>query len=1038
MRLIKKQKGFTLTPALLILVLLIMGGVTYLIYINTSTKASRKIEKSQLARFAAETGLHFMKGQLSKFNKEIGVGNIVNEWYKVTYNSSCIFYHIIDCPSRDNTTTGISKTSEEIPVKDGGNTIAKYKITLEDGSFLGTKTITGSTSEGFDRYGNKIWSNSTDKNYFKDEKVVRYGIRVDGYSIDSRGEKESSQSIYAVLDVPNNSDMNVFENWSEGFPSKYLLTTDGFEDMPDPLADRYLTLIGGQLITGKVHSNNRIDFLWNGNFDIYNPDRPTNTINEKYTVSHGRWSGAADPSPIAIKEIVRETSQPSNEVTIYGTNFSLDKTKTNIVINGSTPTNPIYVEEGKEIVPPATTETSVGFGTKLKINFPTTTTFPCTIDITSLDRSQTIRYIINSASDIKTNTTDPSYVPPLKIYGLMQVNDRRGFLTQQVYKQTTDYRFIGPPTFPGFNAPYIAWDPTGIEPAYGNFYETTYITEKNVPHNKIKVFDNITYYGYSALNLPNLYYIHAHKAPGENSFPWSATHTHGDIFGMLGVNLTQAVKPTDYLTSAPIVDWGHYHRHGIPQTLLTSVFQVPNDLFFKWGSSTATPDNTLKPKLASSKISPILAPNNFNFSNQRKYADQIMKIILNKNLSKDGSGNFNSLDEIAEDRENGYYVGGLVDFRSTYFGNDLKYYGGGDVLPPNSKITDTATIFVNDDPNDSDYMKVMSSPPNSKYHAYIYRQIPRNGTSISKTNCPIPNDPRINYTANGGIIFIRDGVVRIGGANYRGNVSSTVYTNTLGNNTIIDGNLTIISYSEVKPIDYTDNDITKAIDNKGDIVITGNVIYKNRITPWEKDVIKSDYNYTGFRQYKSSIANPSSTSDFITDSDGKANYLMSVSEKVNGLALIASNDIKIPVSHYKHPSTLENHYTTPAEESSSNCPCKDTITISGELIAGHKLTQTKVADGDTSKNDRLILYGSIYSFLPPNLSYFDRTDPNNRDEEALGRIYLYDKTLAQVQLAGTPAFPNSLTYDFTSYPVIGLTLPRIVPGTWKVVSDGAQ
>lgn len=1034
MKLIKKQNGFTLTPALFILVLLLMAGSTYLIYVNTSGKASIKIEKSQVAKSAAETGLYHIRAQLSKLNRFDTVNNkTLNDWYNVKdfYENNYLFGLVSGTVRNQNTT---KKISEFIDVKDEQNKIiSRYRVIIETGNFLNasTKTITGSNIEGKDKYGNDIWVNNTDKNFHKDERLYRYGVRVDGFSVDSVGKNEpGSQSLYAVIDVPNNSDMKVFTTWGPGFPSGYFLSTNGYESATASSPEKYLTLLGGQIITGKIHSNNRIDFQWDANFDIFNPDRP-NSINEKYTVTGARWSGAADNSPMLIRSIVREQGDPPNVISVYGTNFSLNLAKTSIVVNGSTAFNPTYVQEGRR--GSSAPYTPTGFGTKIKFTLPGSAVSPYTIDITNLERSQTIRYII-ADGDIGAVTpmVDPDNPPntippdPLKIYGLMQVNQRRGFLSQKVYTQGIDYRFIGPPSFPAFEDPYIAWDLGGDKPATNDFYEATYITEKNIPHNLIKVFDNITYTNYSLSNLPNFYYIHAHKAPGTSVFPWAATHGHGEIFGMSGINLLSANKPLDYLTNSPLPDWGHYHRHSIGANLITSSYT--RDLFFNWKLS------SYKPKNLDTKIAPILAPNSANFKTQRKYADQIMKIIFNKNLSKDVNGDFNSLDEIAEDRDNGYYnmKGGLLDFRATYFGNDLKYYNGNYVLPLGSKISDTASIFVNDDPNDSDYMRIEATKLNSKYHSYTYRQIPKNGTSISNNG---------DFIAPGGIIFVRDGIIRIGGASYRGNVIGTGYTtsNIFGNNTIIDGRLTIISYTENKPNTYINNDTTNTTDNEGDIVITGNVIYKNRIYPWEKEVVKANYDHNGFKQYKSyQLSYPPLSTDFLTNSDGSPVSSIGNDEKVNGLSLIASNDIKIPVMHYRHPSNKEDHYTTPSEESGSDCPCKDTITISGQLIAGHKISQTKVDDGEKSKNDRLILYGSLYSYNPPNLSYFDRSDPNNREEGGMGRLYLFDPSLYQVQLSGTPSFPSTNTYDFKEYPVIGLTLPRIVPGTWKVVNDGAE
>lgn len=1038
MRLIKKQKGFTLTPALFIIILLIMAGVTYMTYVINSGKTSKKIESSQAAKFAAETGISQIKSQFSKLNKfDTTTKKIINEWYRAKdYNNNCLFYSISGCADPVRSSSNTARESEYIAIKDDENrVIAEYKITIEDGSFVEPlKTQTGSAIEGEDRYGNKIWSSSSDKNFHNSSGgVFRYGVRVDGFAMDPSGKREkSSQSIYAVIDVPKDSSMSLFTNWEPGIPSDYLLTTDGIELAGVNFAsDRYLTFIGGQILTGKVHSNKRINFQWNGNFVVGNSSIPS--INDKYTVNHARWSGAADPSPILVNEIVREVGQPTNQLTIYGTNFSLDKTKTNIVINGSSSFNPTSVEEGKEIVPPSVTPTPVGFATKLVITLPGSLSFPYVIDITSLDRAQTIRYTIEKDENIKKDVTAPSYVPPLKIHGIMQVAGQRGFATQRIYTQDDDYRLIGPPTYPNFNAPYIAWDPLGLEPTYASYYETTYITDQNIPHSKIKLFGSVTY-GENV--LPELSYIHSHKAPGTNMYPWSVTHDHKEIFSKSGIKLLTANYSSDYFNGG-LSDWGTNHKHFISPSLLTYTPSIigsdKDDLFFYY------PNESYRPVMGSTKISPMVYPNNTNYYTQRMYAAQIMKLMLNKNLSKSVDNKFGSLNEISEDRENGYYdlgVGGMVDFRSTYFGNELKYADGSYVLPLGSKITDTKNIFVNDNPDSDEYMLVDTYQKDLNYHSYIYRQIPKNVLMTT-------NDEK--YSQNSGIIFVRGGVVRIGGANKKGSPVSTDYTNILGNNTIIDGRLTIISYSEEKPTTYTDTSTSGSTDNNGDIVITGNVIYKNRISPKEKSVVQKDYMFSGVRQYLSHVKDSPSTSQYITKSDGtpvipmiKDSNTTVDTAKVDGLALIASNDIKIPVSHYYHNSTMENHYTTPTEELNTPCPCKDSITIHGQLIAGHQITQTKISNSVVSQNDRLTIVGSMYSNLPPNLSYFNRYDPTNNYEDGLGRIYLYDKSLYEFQLAGVPIFSASSNYSTDSYPVIGSNLARIVPGTWKVVSDGAQ
>ena len=663
---------------------------------------------------------------------------------------------------------------------------------------------------------------------------------------------------------------------------------------------------------------------------------------------------------------------------------------------------------------------------------------------------------------------------PMKVYGVHYVSSS-GTGTN-IYAAGDDYLYYPVP----YN--FLAWNPAGPEPASGSWYYASYFTEENLPHNKIKLFDKMTYGGSVA---PKLYYKHAHRVPNTTGFSlFSGAHGHNEIFGKMGIKLLMNAT-TDYYDVPR--SWNGLHRHEISPYLLGYMPSDPeinyesdkDDLFFSWSKISYRPTSVV------AKVSPILSPNNVNFKTQRTYVDQLFKIMLNKNLNKDSAGDLKSPTEIPEDRANGYYVGNQ-DFRASYFGNDLKYsagsLAGGDVLPVGSPLNATKLIYVDDNPLDDSYINYSSispvtyntlipptyinypnkinniatyglgSPtymkitdvPTLGYKAYTYRQIPKNGSMVSTDSKTV---------SDGGIIFVRDGVIKIGGADRKGTIKSSVYSlgSIFGNNTIIDGRLTIVSYSETKPglpFGYIDNNINTSNDNPGDIVITGNVIYKNKISKSDSDIAKKDYVYDGFRQYISSKPinlSPVDPTDYITASDGKPMPSIPVGEKVNSLALIASNDIKIPVSNFNQTDTSEEVFTTPVQEdltsgnpNSSGCPCKDTLTVHGQLVAGHKITQTKVDDAFTSKNDRIILYGSFYSYEPPNLAYFGRSSPDNRNEEGLGRMYLYDKTLAQLPLAGSPRFPKDTSYSIQSYPVVASGLPRIIPGTWKVVSDGTQ
>ena len=347
---IKNQRGFTLTPALFILSLMMIGGTTYLIYINNSNKSVRKIETSNVAKYAAETGLLQMKSQFARLNEvdEVSIPKkIINKWYNAeAFDSTPANPKFIFSSSAGNTlaakplrtAVNTARVSGYIDLKDGtGKVTSKYRISMEDGSLLGSgKTVTGSAITGKDKYGNDIWSNTLDKNYYKNEQSFRFGVRVDGFSLDSAGNNDkSSQSIYAVVQDPVSVSSDLSEGWSYGSPSGFLLSTNGYEPQTLPKIDRYLNLIGGQLITGPIHSNNRIDFEWEGNFDVFNASKPNN--NDNFTVNALRDGAAntAENPHILIRKVVREIGQISSEITIYGNNFSTNIGENVLFFNGS-------------------------------------------------------------------------------------------------------------------------------------------------------------------------------------------------------------------------------------------------------------------------------------------------------------------------------------------------------------------------------------------------------------------------------------------------------------------------------------------------------------------------------------------------------------------------------------------------------------------------------------------------------------------------------------------------------------------------------
>jgi hypothetical protein len=1104
---VKNQHGFTFTPAALILIVLMMSGITFFIYVLNIGKSALKIESSTVAKYAAETGIHHLKSQLAGLN-DTSVPP-VNKWYntKGFSKGACeyIFTSGGGCTEASRTDANTSRISTLVPLYEKPNdtssrVVGKYRLILEDGAVLGGgKTATGSVVSGVDRYNNKIWSDATNKNYFPSDKAFRFGVKAEGFSsdqLDSSGNPKTNatpQSVYSVLEVPLNSATVLPGEWSGGSPTQYLLSSNGVNPLD---ATEKLGLFNNQVITGPIHTNDNFNFFWRGNFSI-GETTATRTINNSFQVNVTKQAGAVDAAPISVSRVVRLAGQPANQVTVFAQNFNPVNTNNWVSFdNGSTWNNPVSSTKVNSAEPAPASEVSL---IKMVINLPFMPTPTSTYEI-SLGLGappQSLTYYIDER-DIRTkpagwmpekvdpNITPYTYWPATpnlyqarsEILGLMDVM-YDGF-TDTIYKTTDDFSLCRPGCSAWNILPFLLWG-GGSKPSTGDVYQVTYITPYNYPHKKTYVYDQLSYAGSGANNS---FYIHSHKAAGSGfgSF-YGGPHKHdGSPFGILNVNLNMNAN-SDYIGS---VAWWSDHKHEISGLdLSTTGAGDENNYFFYWKQK------NYKPSLGSVKYSPILAPTNFNYNTQREYANSIFKIILNKPLPKDGGGNYQALSSVPEDRENGYYdaslSGGIIDFRATYFGNDLKYSDGTPVLPVGSKITDTAVIYVNDkqymsnDPRvpNPDYMKIANTQVSSDYRMYTYRQIPKNG-SVSFKSTDLSKNGK---TIDGGVIFVRDGAVRIGGSgHHKGNVSTGyVGNNTLmGRNTIIDGRLTIISYSEAKPTTYIDNTTTSTTDNAGDIVITGNVIYKNKIYNNREQMTFrynqwSDlaYDHDGFRQYTASTQNkfdaedPSNvlknspisitdpSIDWLTDLNGDpTNLSRTDGEKVDSLSLIASNDIKIPVMQY-HQDSNESIFNDNDNDGvtdypdTSNLPSTalnsyplpyialkhDILTIHAQLIAGHKITQTKAGTSNdkSSKNDQLIMYGSFYSHEPPNLSYFDRQSTFDY-EESMGRIYMYDKTHNSSPLAGSPYFAKDNTYSGDKTYTAGINFPRVLPGTWKVVT----
>jgi len=1038
-----KQKGFTLAPALFIIILLIISSVTYLTYVKTIGKTSGKIETSSVAKYAAETGIYQMKAELGRWR---------SKWFNAKDFTGQLIFTSTATTEAGRTRSNTERISKLIDLRAEANKtssakIGAYRITIDDGYLVSGKTATGSAIQGKDVYGNQIWPTATPNpvtvdmpaNTFETQRVHRYGVRVDGYAIDGLGRVMSNgQAVYAVIDVP--IAMNAVTNVNSDNPSSYMLSTNGLitgASTTDPDNGK-LTLFSNQLITGPIHSNQQINFQWNGNFDIdvnnaASNIRASSRKNNQYSAKVKKNSAAngTDFPPPFITRIVREQGQANNQITIYGNNlrvYTIENPQETLVLFNGTQGTVTYSRPTKLQV----TAPSSSFSGDITVR----THYWNASSSTWIVIGETIYRNINIAA--VTNPCPVVQPTPFPINGVMQVSDEMSWASERVYSGVDDY-VTGSLTVNGFSPqiyPYTSWYPSGNEPTLTKNYWVTYLTPYNTPHRQIKAFEQISYSG----SAPKYYYQHSHKAPNKTSYSWTATHEHkGNIFGIANLNLLPATDPTNYLKVGLLYDWFTPHIHEMSNVILTDVADPENtsfkgNSFFEWG------DDNYKPKYVEKKESPIISPLGTGLRAQ-KQREQVSKIVemLGAKLLKDKDGNIQAISTIPEDESAGFYVGDK-DFRSTYFGMDLKYSSGsktGQFVPENTQI------WVNETT-----MKVTNTS-STGFKAYTYRKIPKNAPTLVETN-------RGPIMVDGGIIFVRDGKVRIGGYQVKTGSAEPVEdpADIFGNSTIIDGRLTIFVYSENRlDYDYATND-------NGDIIITGNIVYKNKIYPYPSDKLvdstytpfmSSYYSSKAFRQYDPILSNntaPTSIDDpnftsWVTASNGNpqldASGYIYQDRKLNSLNLIASNDIKIPVGYYKQ-----------SNEDVFNASKEDVVEIFGQLISGNRITQTGTSDNnDRSKNDRLIMYGSFYSYEPPNLIYFNR-EPIEPDEvltclpkktkdlpsyESMARLYLFDKTLSRVPLAGSPFFPPIVgsNANYEDQYIVGADLPRIVKGSWKSI-----
>lgn len=540
---------------------------------------------------------------------------------------------------------------------------------------------------------------------------------------------------------------------------------------------------------------------------------------------------------------------------------------------------------------------------------------------------------------------------------------------------------------------YIDWSPTGLEPSSGTQYKV-----RHIAHQPIAIFGKMTYSG----GASQFRYRHEHAVSGASWPLYQAGHAHSNVAG--------AAFSTNAVTDYDGGTWVHEHTVG---TDLLSAPPNPNTYL------TFT-SNAYRPTSGNAHLVPLLKPipiasdpGQQNYLNQLEQLNKYLQLTLGISMPRNTDGTLNPTTlPNTSDYNNGYLVGNaalnppnvtVFDYRAAYFGaSDLEYSAGASsgtrIITDGSPIDTTANIWVNENDTTSDYMRIAATQINSNYRRFTFRQIPP-----------------------GQILLVRDGLVKIGNYKPKSPIVSCSSVNgdckddpvyDIGQSTIIDGKLTIVSFTTTPP---PNSDAY----NKGDIIIAGNIRYRNY-------VVYDDSDPTAIRQLdphpESPYSQTLSTSpaiDSLSDADGMwvTNTDGSLFRDANGnpvgrlcgLGLFASNEIKISTMHYYVSSETSAH--------------KDMVQIKGELVAGNKIRAFNPTPSQISNYDEFHFYGTVYSLTVPSFAnYFNKY-----------RTYLYDKALFVNPLMGAPYFPKAQG-DYKNQTVFN-NFPKLVPGTWQQLAQ---
>lgn len=1073
------QAGISVPQVLVVLAVVLILATTFMGVVQFQLQRSKFEQATITAGYVAEIGFQQMRADLASANGNWSqIPGIVKDC------ESSDPYHA-RCQQVPKTSSfNEFRRVRENPADPNSPVIGIYEAMVETGekrAIFGNKTITGSTAGfvkdsptqtvGYDVYGNELCGGSITKGSCQNGQGPFVGVRVTAWLTDRNGNippKTRSQTVYGVLSLG--------EGMGEDGPSGYLLTADqeiiiqpntDYKMIPDvnPSIPPTYQLEFTSGLFGPVHTNKNFKFVW------VNKDVPTTNyqsdqlIMKRNQIGAEGVDGANNPFDIVTNSLQNrlypyagalqiETDKPwslSYHGYVPGHHFIMEPFGHSGLLfwKGTQPApNTFYRIHYKQSQPNGTPSLTQANPPGILRNYfkfdAERVPSPNQVDFVTV--GENIQSVFQC-----TNPNSTSAICPIST----------------VYTSNNDYDF--------FPDNVILWFSGGPQPARDKEFIV-----RPLAHNKAYIFDKLTYSGVA----PVYRYSHKHRVldpmdPVGGNASNRASHGHNNLDlrtlpnhedEPIQVNLSPTAKdcitngteawescyrPLDLFDCVLSLDSEpcRWHVHDITVNGAATVAEIPKERNPFIQLAVDKNGDLILPKSETKvKEKPLLRPlsagdpegGTQNYLNQLEQLNKYLQLTLGMSMPRNEDGTLNpttlpgkpnSEEEKNQQYSMGYSAGDATksyphadateDFRAVYFGKKLKYSAGDSAGQPvlnedseDNKISDTAEIWVNDNPSpdSSGYMLVSKTKLSADYHRYTYRQIP-------------PSQ----------LILVRDKVVLIG--NYRPATSdcSSLYADChpytatsafdLGNATIVDGRLTIVSFTTNPPpviatspkyrYDYTPY-------NKGDIVVVGNVVYRNRFyqNPLALNEARQ-YDPQPSSPYTS--ASPSTINDpsimWVTNVDGTLYREENEESPVgrhNSLGLFASNDVKIAVNAYYYGGSESTVPTSTSEK----------IRIMGQLVAGNRITISGRKNNGTlidkwetstvfSERDVLEVFGTLYSRdIPIFGDYFRRYRYNH-----------YDKSLFVNPLIGAPYYPK-VDGDYRNQSIFN-NFPKLVNGSWR-------